>query len=112
MMKKILQGAFQSPLTLFCIPPLIASAQFFLMVSLAQTGFPAVLDIHKTEAGLLISGIFALCFGSLLGLMLGFRQMLYGTQKIISTLGMAFNGLYFLGFVLFFICVFVTNSTN
>ena len=81
------------------------------MVYLAQTGFPQVPDMLKTRAGFLISGIFALCFGTLIGSMLGLRQIFYGEHKIISSLGTGFNGLYFLGFVLFFVCIFVTNST-
>jgi len=111
LIKRFLSGALQSPFTLFCIPLLVGLLQFILMVNLAKTGFPQVLEIHKTAAGFLITGIFALCFGTLIGSMLGLRQMIYGENKIISTLGTGFNALYFLGFVLFFICIFVTNSS-
>ena len=103
---------FASPFFSFCIPPALAVLQFLLMATLMTTGFPEVPDANKAYAGVLISALFALCFIALIGMGWGFRQVLYGENKVLSALGAAFNGLYFLGFVLFFVCVFVTNASN
>ncbi len=101
-----------SPFFSFCIPPALAVLQFLVLSVLLTTGFPEVPAEQKLRAGLLIASLFGLCFVALAGMGWGFRQVFYGDKKILSALGAAFNGLYFLGFVLFFVCVFVTHATN
>lgn len=103
---------FASPFFSFCIPPALAVLQFLVMSLLMTTGFPNVPEEQKAHAGILISALFALCFPALIGMGWGFRQVFYSENKMLSALGGAFNGLYFLGFVLFFVCVFVTNASN
>lgn len=107
-----LSAILASPFFSICIPPALAVLQFLVMSLLLTTGFPEVPPEQKTHAGLLICALFSLCFPALIGMGWGFRQVFYSENKILSALGGAFNGLYFLGFVLFFICVFITNASN
>ena len=103
---------FASPFFSFCIPPALAVLQFLVMTTLLTTGFPDVVPGQTTRAGFLISALFGLCIPALLGAGWGMRQVFNGGNRILSAIGATFNGLYFLGFVLFFICIFITNASN
>ena len=103
---------FASPFFSFCIPPALAVLQFLVMATLLTTGFPDVVPEKMVQAGLLIVVLFGLCIPALFGMGWGVRQVFYGGNRMLSAIGAAFNGLYFLGFVLFFICIFITNASN
>jgi hypothetical protein len=101
-----------SPFFPFCIPPALAVLQFLVLSVLLTTGFPDVPASQKTNAGLLISALFGSCLLTLFGAASGTRQVFYSDNKVVATIGTAFNVFYLLGFVLFFIGVFVTNASN
>jgi hypothetical protein len=103
---------FESPFFTFCIPPALAVGQFLVSAYLFSNGFPHTRLDQTVYEGLLVTLLFSLCLLPILGMGLGLRQVMYGHTKAISALGVAFNGLYFMGCVLFFVLVFVTNSTH
>lgn len=103
---------FESPFFTFCIPPALAVGQFLVSAYLFSTGFPHTRSDQTVNDGILVTILFALCLFPIVGVGLGLRQVMYGHTKAISALGTAFNGLYFLGCMLFFVLVFVTNSTH
>ncbi len=97
---------------LYCIPPIVVVLQFLLLMELLGTGFPNVQPELKVRSGFAIVGLFGVNFFCLLGTGLGVRQVLTGKSKMVSALGAAFNGFYFLVFILFFVCIFITNASN
>ncbi len=61
---------------------------------------------------LVIATLLGLCVPALLAAGWGLRQAALGRNKIVSALGMAFNLAYALGFVVFYVTVFVPQSWN
>lgn len=102
----------QSPFFVFCIPPLIAMVQFLLAAKLFSLGFPNLEPDNSIKGGWLIVSLFVCITPTLLGAFWGARQILYQKQKIIAALGMLFNVLYFIGFLVFYLGIFITNATN
>jgi hypothetical protein len=107
-----LPAFLESPFCPFCIPPALAVLQFLVMSWLMAIGFPDFVPDRRDQAGMLITVLLGLCFFALLGMGWSLRQVLYGKYKIAAALGAVFNGAYFLGFLLFFIAVFVTHASN
>jgi hypothetical protein len=92
-------------------PPFLMIAQVFLLLYIASLGFPDQPPEQKILVGCLISLMFAITFFALIGIAIGVNQLLVLKGKTLPLLGIACNGIYFLGFILFFIGIFVTNST-
>lgn len=86
--------------------------QFLILCWLLAIGFPDFKPDRKVQAGVLIAILLSLNFFSLFGLGWSLKQILYGKHKIAAALGAVLNGAYFLGFLLFFIGVFVTHASN
>ncbi len=86
--------------------------QFILAAKLFSLGFPNLKSNNAVKGGWLIVSLFISSMPILLGALWGGRQILYQNQKIIAALGMLFNALYFIGFVIFYMCIFVTNASN
>ena len=63
-------------------------------------------------SALLLTAFFALFMPAMPALLLGVRQLIYGSNKIAPAFGVIFNLAYILGFVCFFFLFFVTRSTD
>ena len=94
------------------IPPALFTAQFALFAGIGSLGFPDPTPERRYLVGAMISLMFALTFLALLGMGIGCNQLLLHQNKVAPALGIVVNGVYFLGFTLFFITVFVTHSTT
>jgi hypothetical protein len=101
-----------SPFFTFCIPPALFVLQFLVMALLSSTGFPNVEPTQKVKAGMLIVALFGTTFFALIGAGWGIRQVFLSQNKFVSALGVAFNGLYFLGLIIFYVAIFITNASN
>lgn len=100
-----------NPFLTLCVPPVLMVLQFVTFVALYANGLPASAAETHTVAGLLIAALFALALPTVPAMLLGVRHILYDRNKVAPAMGIVFNGLYFLGFILFFVFFFVVKST-
>jgi len=100
-----------NPFLTMCVPPVLMVLQFLTFVALYNHGLPDSAAESHVPAALLITALFALVMPSVPAMLLGARHLIYGSNKVAPALGILFNGLYLLGFVLFFVFFFIVKST-
>ncbi|MDB5106863.1 MAG: hypothetical protein JWP91_4552 [Fibrobacteres bacterium] len=100
----------ENPYITLCTPPVLMVLQFITAVSLFDHGLPYWSSKDTLHSGLLLTAFFGLCLPAIPAILLGIRHILYGSNKVAPALGVAFNILYILGFGLFFVMVFLTQS--
>jgi hypothetical protein len=86
--------------------------QFMVGVALFNTGLPKAMTIPHTPQALMTTSLFALTAFSVPAMLLGVRHLIYNPNKVAPALGILFNLVYLLGFVAFFLLVFVVKTVN
>jgi hypothetical protein len=101
-----------NPYVSLCTPPVLMLLQFMVGVALFNNGLPAAMTIPHTPAALMTSALFALTAFTIPAMLLGVRHLIYNPNKLAPALGILFNLAYLLGFVAFFLLVFVVKTVN
>ena len=86
--------------------------QFVTAVLLFDKGLPYYFLDDATHSSLLLVAFFGLSMLAVPALLLGVRQIVLSADKVIPAMGLLLNLVYLLGFLSFFILVFVTQSLN
>ncbi len=86
--------------------------QFVTAILLFDKGLPYYHLADATQSSLLLVAFFALSMLAIPALLLGVRQIVLSADKLIPAMGVLLNMVYLLGFLSFFILVFVTQSLN
>jgi hypothetical protein len=107
----LIRSLLANPLATLCVPPLLILLQFLDLVAIYSIGLPKQAWTIRLGPGLLLAALFGLCMPALPAMLIGIRHLIYSPDKVTSALGVAFNGLYLLGFVLFFVFFFIVKTT-
>ena len=100
----------RNPFATLAVPPFLILLQFLDLLLLLEVGLPQSMADTHGKAGILIALLFALSLPSNLALMLGIRQVFLLPNKLAPSLGILANGIYFIGFVAFFVLCFVVRT--
>jgi hypothetical protein len=95
-----------------CIPPVLLVLQFMVGVALFNNGLPESMTIPHAPAAILTSTMFALTAFSVPAMLLGIRHLIYNPNKVAPALGILFNLVYLVGFIAFFVLVFVVKTVT
>lgn len=101
-----------NPYLPLCTPMVLVLLQFVTAVLLFDEGLPYYFLEDATHSSLLLVAFFALSMLAIPALLLGVRQIVLSADKVIPAMGLLLNMVYLLGFLSFFILVFVTQSLN
>jgi hypothetical protein len=101
----------ENPYISLCTPPVLIVLQFVVAMALFNNGLPQSAAMPHAPAALLLTAFFALSLPSFPAMLLGIRHVIYGSNKVAPALGIAFNGIYLFGFLVFFVLFFVVKTT-
>lgn len=94
------------------IPPVLFVIQFLLIVNLVTLGFPNHGPELRLRVSLMLCAIFGISGFSILGILIGGRQVFTLRSKAAPLLGIALNAAYLIGFSLYFLFVIVLTNLN
>jgi TRAP-type C4-dicarboxylate transport system permease small subunit len=103
---------FENPYIPLCTPPTLIVIQFLLGVTLFANGMPDYIKMSGMTSIPLAGAFFGVCAFSAAAILLGLRGVIYGSNKVAPALGIAFNLVYLVVFVGFFIMLIPLKATN
>lgn len=95
-----------------CTPLVLVVLQFVTAVLLFDEGLPYYFRADAVWSSLLLVGFFVLSMLAVPAILLGVRQIVLSANKVIPAMGLLFNTVYLLGFLSFFILIFLTQSLS
>lgn len=99
-----------NPYVPLCTPLALAVLQFVTAVLLFDNGLPFYFLADAVPSSLLLVAFFTLSMVAVPAILIGVRQIVLSANKVIPAMGLAFNLVYLLGFLSFFILVFLTQT--
>ena len=101
-----------NPYLPLCTPMVLVVLQFVTAILLFDKGLPYYFVEDVLHSSLLLVAFFALSMPAVPAMILGVRQIVLSDSKVIPAMGLLLNLVYFVGFLSFFILVFLTQSLN
>lgn len=101
-----------NPYVPLCTPLVLVVLQFVTGVLLFEKGLPYYFLEDALHSSLLLVAFFSLSMPAVPAMLLGVRQIVLSSDKVIPAIGLLLNLVYFLGFLSFFILVFLTQSLS
>lgn len=86
--------------------------QFVTAILLFDKGLPFYFLEDAMHSSLLLVAFFALSMFAVPAMLLGVRQIVLSADKVIPAMGILLNIVYLLGFLSFFILIFITQTLS
>jgi hypothetical protein len=99
-----------NPYVPLCTPMVLVILQFVTAVLLFDNGLPFYFLDDAMHSSLLLVAFFALSMVAFPAILLGVRQIVLSANKFVPAMGLLLNTVYLLGFLSFFILVFLTQT--
>jgi len=99
-----------NPYLPICTPMALAVLQFLAFILLFNSGLPFFFRKDALGSSLFLVAFFGLSMVTVPAMLLGVRQLIYSSNKFFPAIGVAFNLVYLVGFLSFFVLVFLTQT--
>jgi hypothetical protein len=102
----------RNPFASLAVPPTLILLQFLDLLLLLEVGLPESMPETQGLPGLLLGALAALSLLSVPAMLLAVRQVFMLPNKIAPSLGLVANGVYLVGFLVFFALAFMVRTFN
>jgi hypothetical protein len=99
-----------NPYVPLCTPMALVVLQFVTAILLFDKGLPYYFLEDATHSSLLLVAFFAMSMLAFPAMLLGVRQIVLSADKVIPAMGLLLNIVYLLGFLSFFVLIFLTQT--